>query len=312
MLNPLGKFNSSTTNEISYPHYSKIKRIYNTLNENITFTLTLFLLLVLVIVAIFAAWLSPYDPLLVVGQEYLWPGADTLHPLGTDALGRDELAGILYGARISLFVGLTATLLGLSIGVSLGAISGYFGGVVDDIIVRIIEIFQTIPHFVLLIVVVAVLPPSIWSVVFGIALVSWDFMARLTRAEFRSLTSKEFVLAAKSEGYRHSKIIVSEILPNAFPSIIAGASVMVANAILMESALSFMGLGDPNSISWGSMIGSGREVLRTHWYLTAIPGAFIVITVLTLNLFADHVTDIMNPKRKKTKATVVKKIKVNR
>ncbi|ASP54021.1 ABC transporter permease [Sinorhizobium meliloti] len=247
-------------------------------------------------VALLAPVLYPDDPLLMVGKPFLWPGQDPAFPLGTDSLGRDVLAGILHGSRISLFVGLMATALGLTFGVVVGAIAGYFSGWIDDLLVRLIEIFQTLPSFVLLVVLVAIVQPSATTVTLAIAVISWPTVARLTRAEFRAIREKDFVMAARSLGFGHGRIIVREILPNALPPIIVTSSVMVATAILMESALSFMGLGDPNVVSWGSMIGTGRELVRTAWYLTALPGLAIVFTVLALNLIGDGLNDALNPR----------------
>jgi len=253
----------------------------------------------LTIVAL-AALLAPLifkgDPLAMVARPFLWPGEDPAYPLGTDSMGRNVLAGIVHGARISLFVGLAATALGLTFGVVVGAVAGYFGGWVDNVLVRFIEIFQTLPNFVLLVVLVAIAQPSALTVTVAIAIVSWPTVARLTRAEFRAIREKDYVMAARSLGFRHPRIIFSEILPNALPPLIVTASVMVASAILMESALSFMGLGDPNVVSWGSMIGAGRELIRTAWYPTALPGLAIVFTVLALNLIGDGLNDALNPR----------------
>lgn len=253
-------------------------------------------LALVVIIAFIAPVLYPDDPLSMVARPFLWPGQDPDYPLGTDSLGRDVLAGILHGSRISLFVGLAATALGLTCGVLIGAIAGYFGGWIDDVLVRLIEIFQTLPNFVLLVVLVAIAQPSATTVTFAIAIISWPTVARLTRAEFRAIREKDFVVAARSLGFGHARIIFREILPNALPPIIVTSSVMVAGAILMESALSFMGLGDPNVVSWGSMIGTGRELVRTAWYLTALPGLAIVFTVLALNLIGDGLNDALNPR----------------
>lgn len=253
-------------------------------------------LLVVVLAAFAAPILYPGDPLAMVARPFQWPGENPAYPLGTDSMGRDVLAGILHGARISLFVGLLATALGLAFGIVVGAVAGYFGGRVDDVLVRLIEIFQTIPNFVLLVVMVAIAQPSALVVTVAIAIISWPTIARLTRAEFRAIREKEFVAAARSLGYGHARIIFREILPNALPPVIVTSSVMVASAILMESALSFMGLGDPNVVSWGSMIGAGRELIRTAWFLTALPGLAIVFTVLALNLIGDGLNDALNPR----------------
>ena len=253
-----------------------------------------FLLLVAGI-ALAAPLLYPDDPLSMVGRPFLWPGQNPEFPLGTDSLGRDVAAGLVWGARISLLVGFTAMALGVSAGIAVGATAGYFGGWIDDALVRLTEVVQTVPSFVLLVVLVAIAQPSITTVTGAIAMVTWPMVARLVRAEFRSLREKDFVTAARAIGSGPVRIILREILPNALSPIIVTASVLVASAILMESALSFLGLGDPNLVSWGSMIGAGRELLRTAWYLTAIPGFAIVLTVLALNLVGDALNDALNP-----------------
>ncbi len=256
---------------------------------------TAFLVFV-VIAALSAPLIYPEDPLSMVARPFLWPWQNPKHPLGTDSLGRDVTAGLVWGSRISLVIGIAAMALGVTIGIFVGATAGYFGGRIDDGLVRLIEIFQTTPSFLMLVVLVAIAEPRVESITVGIALVTWPTIARLVRAEFRSLREKDFVTAARGLGYGHARIIFIEILPNALPPIIVTSSVIVASAILMESALSFMGLGDPNRISWGSMIGAGRETLRTAWYLTAVPGIAIVLTVLALNMIGDALNDALNPR----------------
>jgi peptide/nickel transport system permease protein len=253
-------------------------------------------LLLVAAVALAAPLIYPEDPLSMVARPFLWPGQNPAFPLGTDSIGRDVAAGLVWGARISLVIGIAAMALGVTIGIVIGAVAGYFGGRVDDALVRLIEVFQTTPSFLMLVVLVAIAEPRVESITVAIALVTWPTIARLVRAEFRSLREKDFVTAARGLGYGHARIIFVEILPNALPPIIVTSSVIVASAILMESALSFMGLGDPNRISWGSMIGAGREMLRTAWYLTFIPGIAIVLTVLALNLIGDALNDALNPR----------------
>lgn len=253
-------------------------------------------LLALALVAALASVIYPDDPLGMVARPFLWPGQDAAFPLGTDSLGRDVAAGIVHGSRVSLLVSISATVIGLAIGLMVGAAAGYFGGRVDDALVRLTEIFQTMPSFILLVVLVAIAEPSVTTVTVAIGIVTWPGVARLVRAEFRALREQDFVVAARGLGYGHLRIIVREILPSALPPIIVIASVTVASAILMESALSFMGLSDPNLVSWGSMIGAGRELLRTAWYLTTLPGLAIVLTVLALNLVGDGLNDALNPR----------------
>jgi peptide/nickel transport system permease protein len=253
-------------------------------------------LLLLFAMALAAPTLYPEDPLSMVARPFLWPGQNPAYPLGTDSLGRDVAAGVVWGARVSLLVGFSAMALGVTLGLVVGSLAGYFGGRVDDVLVKVIEIFQTPPNFVLLVVLVAIAQPSVSTVILAIAAVTWPTTARLMRAEFRALRGKDFVVAARGLGYGHARIIVREILPNALPPLIVTSSVLVATAILMESALSFLGLSDPNVVSWGSMIGAGRELLRTAWFLSAVPGVAIVLTVLALNLLGDALNDALNPR----------------
>jgi peptide/nickel transport system permease protein len=272
-------------------------RAVKVLLRNPTALVGLFILASIIAIAAAAPWLYPDDPLNMVARPLLWPGQNLAYPLGTDSLGRDVAAGLAHGARVSLAVGFAATLISLTLGMTIGIVGGYFGGRWDAAAARLIELFQTMPTFILLVALVAVAQPSIATIVFGIGVTTWPTVARLARAEFRSLRERDFVVAARSLGYSDSRIILREILPNALPPIIVTASVMVASAILMEAGLSFMGLGDPNVVSWGAMIGAGREFLRGAWYLTAIPGLAIVLTVLALNLVGDGLNDALNPRR---------------
>jgi len=256
-------------------------------------------LVAITLLAVFAPLLYPGDPLSMEADALLWPGQDWHYPLGTDALGRDVMAGVVHGGRVSLQVGLLASLFGVLLGLTIGAVAGYFGGRLDYGLQRLIEIFQTMPSFVLLVALVAIAQPSVPTLIFAIGVISWPTVARLVRAEVRSIREREYILAARSVGYSHLRIIALEVLPNILPTLIVTTSIMVASAVLMESALSFMGLGDPNQVSWGSMIGSGREQIRTAWYLTAIPGLAIFLTVLAFNLIGDGLTDAFNPSRER-------------
>ena len=254
------------------------------------------LLLLILLAALTAPRVFPHDPLDMVGPPILWPGQDHEFWLGTDTMGRDVAAGLAHGARVSLTVGVTAALLSLVIGIAIGAAAGYFGGWVDVVLMRVTELLQTIPAFLLVVVIVAIARPSVTVIALSIGVASWPVVARLVRAEFRTLRESEFVQAARSLGFSHARIALLEILPNALPPVIVTTSVLVANAILMESALSFMNMGDPNAVSWGSMIGDAREMLRTAWYLAALPGVSIILTVLSLNLLGDALNDAFNPR----------------
>ncbi len=259
------------------------------------------LLLIMVALALTAGVVFPGDPLDMAARPMLAPLQESRFLLGSDSLGRNVAAGLAHGARVSLSVGLVAATLSLLIGVLVGALGGYFGGWLDDILVRLTELVQTVPSFLLVIVIVAIGQPSVQVIVLAIGLASWPMIARLVRAEFRSLRESEFVMAARSQGFGHGRIIFQEILPNALPPVIVSVSVLVATAILMESALAFVGLGDPNVVSWGSMIGEGRAHLRTAWTLSALPGMAIVMTVLSLNLVGDGLNDALNPRLRGTR-----------
>lgn len=218
------------------------------------------------------------------------------YPLGTDMLGRNELAGLVYGARTSLLIGLAATLFATLLGVVIGGLAGYYGGALDHALMRVTEMFQTIPSFLFAILVVAILSPSIRTVILAIAIVSWPPMARLVRGEFRSLRNREFVQACIAMGMSDRRVILLHVLPNCVSSIIVTGSLLVATAILTESALSFLGLSDPNVMSWGFMVGAARDFLQRAWWLCAIPGVAILVTVLAINLVGDGLNDALNPR----------------
>ncbi len=252
-------------------------------------------LALVVALALLAPFLFPEDPWDIAGPPFRRPG-EMGFLLGTDTLGRDVAAGIAHGARVTLLLSLVSTAVALSIGVVLGAIAGYHGGWVDDLVMRFTEFFQTIPNFILLVVLVAIFTPSITSIVVAIGIVSWPPLARIVRGEFLTLRSREFVQAAEVLGQGSARIIFGEILPNALSPVIVSASLMVATAVLLESALSFLGLGDPNLMSWGYMIGASRTVIRQAWWISCFPGIAIALTVLALNLVGEGLSDALNPR----------------
>ncbi|RVT92014.1 ABC transporter permease [Rhodovarius crocodyli] len=255
----------------------------------------LVILLLVCLVAALADVIFPGSPWDMATAPFMPPGEEGML-LGSDSLGRDVAAGIAHGSRISLMVGAVSTVAALAIGVSLGALAGYLGGWVDDAVMRFTEFFQTIPSFVFAILLVAIFTPTIGSVVFAIAVVSWPPVARVVRAEFLSLRSREFVQAAEVLGKSRLAIVVTDILPNALSPIVVLSSLMVASAILLESALSFLGLGDPNLMTWGFLIGSGRSVIRIAWWMSVFPGLAIFLTVLALNLVGEGLSDALNPR----------------
>lgn len=253
------------------------------------------LLVAVVLVAILAPVLAPVDPWEMVGAPFERPFNAELW-LGSDTLGRDIAAGIAHGARVSLAIGLASTLAALGIGVTVGTLAGYCGGLVDDALMRVAELFQTIPGFILAVLLVATLGPSLGHEIFAIAVVSWPPLARLTRGEFMRLKGREFVRAAICQGERPAAVILRHILPNAIAPILVTGSLTVATAILIESALSFLGLGDPNLMSWGYMVGAARTVIRQAWWMSVFPGAAILVTVLAINLVGEALNDALNPR----------------
>jgi peptide/nickel transport system permease protein len=251
--------------------------------------------LALVVVAALAGpWVYEQDPFDMVGRPSEPPSG--AHLLGTDVAGRDILAGILHGGRVSLLIGVMASLAATLFGLTLGALSGYYGGRVDDVLMRSTEFFLTIPSFVFAVVLVAIFTPTIANITAAIAVVSWPSVARLARAEFIAHRDRDYVHGCRAIGMPDWEIITLQILPNALPPVIVVASLMVATAILTESGLSFLGLGDPNRVSWGYMIGVARSVLRTAWWMAAIPGVMILVTVLAINLVGEGLNDALNPK----------------
>ncbi|KQW72814.1 ABC transporter permease [Phenylobacterium sp. Root77] len=256
----------------------------------------LILLGLVLLVALLAPVISPEDPLRIVGPALSAPFTPGF-PLGTDALGRDMLAMLVHGARTTLLIGVAAACTAILIGVTVGAIAGYYGGVVGASFTRLIELFQTIPGLIFLLAVVSFVGPQLIFVVLAIGLISWESIARLTRGEFLTWRKRDFVLAGRTIGMGDLQIIFGEILPNAIGPVLAVSTLSIAGAILAESGLSFLGLGDPSVTTWGRLIGEGRGLIRTAWYVCAIPGVAIVLTVFALSLVSDGLNDVLNPRR---------------
>jgi len=252
------------------------------------------ILVVVVAVAALAPVLFPGSPFRRVDRPFSPPFGRQL--LGTDVLGRDVAAGIAHGARTSLTIGALATSAAVLVGTAIGGLAGYYGGRIDDLLMRTTEFFQTIPTFLFSILLVAILAPSVSSIVFAIAVVNWPTVARLVRGEFLALRGREFVQACICLGMTDGRVIFRHILPNCLSPIIVTGSLIVATAILIESALSFLGLGDPNVMSWGFMIGAGRTFLRSAWWLCTIPGVAILLTVLAINLVGEGLNDALSPR----------------
>jgi len=252
------------------------------------------------ILAIVAA-LTALSPLLYPQGAFVLVGPPLQPPfgrflLGTDVLGRDVAAGVVEGARTSLLIGISAALSAVIFGAILGGLAGYYRGAVDITLMRVTEFFQTIPAFLLAMLLVVILSPSITSVIIAIASVSWPGIARLVRGEFVALGGREFILASVGLGADGPRIIFRHLLPNCFSSIIAVGSLLVATAILLETGLAFLGLGDPNVMSWGLQISAGRVSLRAAWWVCTFPGLAILLTVLAINLVGDGLNEALNPR----------------
>ncbi|MFN3545992.1 MAG: ABC transporter permease [Mesorhizobium sp.] len=248
--------------------------------------------------ALAADYFFPAGPWSMAGPPRQWPGQAPGFLLGTDSLGRDLAAGLFHGARVSLAVGASAAVVSIVIGTVVGSLSGYYGGWLDDVLMRLTDAMQTIPSFLSAIAIVGIVGPSLPTIIFAIAIVSWPMIARLVRAEFLRLRTYDFVQSCRIVGMSDIRIIFTQILPNCLAPIIVASSVLVATAIIVEASLSFLGLGDPNAMSWGTILGNGRAALRTAWYMTAIPATALVLTVLALNLVGDALNDVLNPRLK--------------
>lgn len=253
-------------------------------------------LLVVLALALLAPVLSPVAPLRIVAPPELWPGENPRYPLGTDSVGHDMAALLLWGARATLLVGVSASLAATVLGTAVGALAGYYGGRVDAGLTKLTELFQTIPNLVFILTIVVILGPKLSHTIIAIAVVSWTPLARLARAEFLALRDREFVQACRTMNMPGWRIILFEVLPNALPPIIVLSSLTVASAILFEAALSFLGLGDPDVATWGRLVGEGKELIRSSWYVSALPGVAIMLVVLSLNLVGDGLNDALNPK----------------
>ena len=263
-------------------------------NKAALFGLLLFILVL--IMALLGPILYAVDPFKIVWAPLTPPGEADSVPLGTDYLGRDMLAGLVDGGDATLLVGATAAAITVLIGILVGALAGYYGGWVDEVLMRITEFFQVLPALLFAMVIVALFSPTLMTIATAIGLVSWPQTARLTRAEFLKIKNLEYVAAVRSLGASDASIIWSVILPNALPPLIVSATLIVGAAILFEAGLSFLGLGDPNVVSWGSMIGYNRPYILDAWWAVALPGTAIFLTVLSISLIGDGLNDAFNPK----------------
>jgi len=273
-----------------------VKEFWKKYRKNRAAVFGLYVVVFFMLLAILSPLIAPFYPLSIGKDAFHRP--DSTYLMGTDDLGRDLFSGVLWGARVSMMVGLLAALTSTVIGVLIGALAGYYGGRVDDLLMRITEFFLVIPRFFLVLIIVALFGNSLWNIIFVIGVLSWPVTARLVRVEFLSLREKEFVEGVRAVGASDSRIILRHILPNASPPIIVSGSLQIARAILTEAGLSFLGLGDPNQISWGVMLYNAQRFLRHAWWTATFPGLAIFLVVMGFILVGDGLNDALNPKQK--------------
>tara|TARA_R110002111_G_C6005833_1_gene373860 strand:- start:5933 stop:6748 length:816 start_codon:yes stop_codon:yes gene_type:complete len=256
----------------------------------------LVLLAFILLVTFLGPMMYSVDPFEIVAAPFTAPGEMTVVPLGTDHIGRDILAGIINGGSATFAVAATAALITVVIGLLVGALSGYYGGVIEEALMRVTEFFQVLPSLILAMVLVAVFSPSLLTIAIAIGVVSWPATARIARVEFLKAKELEYVKAARTIGARDRRIIWLVILPNVLPPLIVSATLVIGIAILFEAGLSFLGLGDPNVMSWGMMIGASREYIIDSWWSVTFPGVAIFLSVLSISLIGDGLNDALNPK----------------
>ncbi len=245
----------------------------------------------LLVIAAFADQIAPYDPLDLVGRPLTAPGA--AHLMGTDDLGRDLFSGIVHGTRTSLVIAAGVGVLVLVIGMSVGLIAGYRGGLADDLLMRLTELFQVLPRFFLAIVVIALFGPGLDRLIVVLGITSWPTLARIVRAQALSLREREFVEAARALGASELRIISHDVVPNVLPAALVMLALVMGQVLLLEASLGFLGLGDPNVVSWGYLAGQAQRFLRVAWWLSLFPGLALVIAVLALNLLSDGINEML-------------------
>jgi peptide/nickel transport system permease protein len=258
--------------------------------------LGLVLLAIVIVTMLVGPTLYPVGPFDLAGKPFTPPFVDANLPLGSDYLGRDLLAGMVVGGRATLLVGLAAASITVTIGLTVGALAGYFGGWIDEVLSRFTEIFQVMPSLLFAMVLMTLFDPSLLTAIIAIGMVTWTSTARLARAEFMRLRKLEYVSAARAMGAGPLRLMLKEILPNAAPPLIVSATLIIGVAILFEAGLSFLGLSDPNVMSWGLMIGANRKYMLDAWWAVTFPGFAIFLTVLAVSLVGDGLNDALNPK----------------
>ena len=281
--------------EIEEPTIKPVKEIFQTFFKSYSAVTGLIILIGIAVMGFIGPLFYPTDPFDMVWMPFSPPGADGFL-LGTDYLGRDILSQIINGARVSIAIGFSAALVSCFIGVGIGSFAGFYGGWVEETLMRITEFFQVLPTLLFAMVIVALFGSSVLSITLAIGAVSWASVARITRSEFLRIKELDFVLASRSSGSNNMALIFKVILPNAAAPIIVQSALFVGAAITFEAGLAFLGLSDPNVISWGQVIGSNRVYILDATYTVTFPGIAIFITVLAISLVGDGLNDALNPK----------------
>ena len=289
---------SDQTSQTPVKAQSPLSEAWGMFRQNHAAMVGLALLILIVLGAIFGPYLYPGEPFEMVWAPFSPPGVDGFL-LGTDYLGRDLLAQIIHGARVTLIIGLSAAIVTVVIGVTIGALAGFYRGAVEEALMRFTEFFQVLPTLLFSLVLVALFGASLPMITFAIGVVSWTAVARITRSEFLRIRELEYVMASRASGASNMKLMFKVILPNALPPIIVQSALMVGSASLFEAGLSFLGLTDPNVVSWGQIIGSNRQYILESSFTVTIPGLAIFITVLAISLVGDGLNDALNPKLRK-------------
>ena len=273
---------------------STFKAILNTVNSNIQLKIGLIFLAILLFIAIFGPVFAPYNPYRLNNDLLTAPCAK--YPLGTDNLGHDILSQILYGASTSLKIGIIAAMISAVIGVTLGGIAGFYGGWIDQLLNEIMNIFLMLPDFFLILMIIATFGSSMMNVMIVIGMTSWVGNARLMRAQAKAIKERTFIQSSFSMGESKASILIHHVLPNGIFPIIANTTMNISGAILTEAGLSFLGLGDPNVISWGQIITAGKAYLPKCWWICTFPGLMTIFTVLTFFLLGEGINRVLSPK----------------
>jgi peptide/nickel transport system permease protein len=292
------KDREETVSEVSYPTRSPMKMMTNRFKKNKRAMVGLWMVSLFIVVAIFAPLIAPYDPI-EQNMQIMLEKPSIKHPFGTDEFGRDLLSRIIYGAQISLAIGTIGVLIAVVFGVALGTIAGYFGGWIDHIIMRIMDIFMAFPSFLLALAIVSVLGPGMVNVMIAIGIFSIPNFSRIARSSVISIKNKEFIEATRAMGGTDTRIIIKHLIPNSISPIIVLSTMRIATAIITAAGLSFLGMGaQPPTPEWGAMLSTGREYLRVAPHVSTIPGLAIMFLVLGFNMLGDGLRDALDPKMK--------------